>query len=529
LDPSGILTILGLAVAVYAIIPREKRLDIGLRISNTDWLIIGTTLVVVHYIIYFPVLKEIGFAFDLGYWRYGFNEENSIYLIFLGLGAFLIIRAKMARVKRSNISSANELFEELILEKKYGEVALLTEQHIREITKVKRSDSYRNQLANNIRPASYFDTHFEKKKPGYLDMHFSKQLIWISSRIEKDDGKSEVATNIIRRLINNYGFVRHLSISRPYLGITIIEIDTGFTEDFLKNFIYSLLENEGSIYYYELEHTQNLTSNNRYYLSKSNRLLQYLFNDIKVSEKLAIYKPVGDKVCEFIEYDEKLIVRYNEPLGTYYESQRFKCPIDSSIHFFEIMIIESMHQGIRWHMWLYYLPTFVRKILDKLKPSPDVDLSSEWPTPFYYILYHIVSVMLDWLDEYSHVDDKSQLQMENENLCHDNGSIPKSTVLALGNIVFMIISSHSVSEHFKTDILEIVLRHLRDKSHDDDQASLNRVLMKSILRNGFHNKLDREYIEIFQEYYQAVDHVIRFELEEFNTLLESTRLECDPA
>ena len=137
--------------------------------------------------------------------------------------------------------------------------------------------------------------------------------------------------------------------------------------------------------------------------------------------------------------------------------------------------------------------------------------------------------MLDWLDEYSHVDDKSQLQMENENLRHDNGSIPKSTALALGNIVFMIVSSRSVSEHFKTYILEMVLRHLRDKSHDDDQASLNRVLMKSILRNGFHNKLDREYLEIFQEYYQDVDHVIRFELEEFNTLLESTRLECDPA
>lgn len=471
----------------------------------------------------------MGFAFDLGYWRYGFNEKNSIYLIFFCLGAFLIIRAKMARVKRSNIGSANELFEELILEKKYGEVALLTDQHIREITKVKKSDSYRNQLAKKIRPSNCFDIHLEKKKLGYLDEHFSKQLIWISSRIEKDDGKSEAATNIIRRLINNYGFVRHLSISRPYLGITIIEIDTGFTEGFLKNFIYSLLDNEGSIYYYELEHTQNLTSNNRYHLSKSNRLLHYLFNDIKVSEELAIYKPVGDKVCEFIDYDEKLIARYNEPLGTYYESQRFKCPIDSSIHFFEIMIIESMHQGIHWHMWLYYLPAFVRKILDKLKPSPNVDSFSEWPTPFHYILYHIVSIMLDWLDEYSHVVDKSQLQMENENLCHDNGSIPKSTVLALGNIVFMIISSLSVSGQFKTYILEMVLRHLRDKSHDDKQKSLNRILMKSILKNGFHNKLDREYIIIFQEYYQDVDHVIRFELKEFNTFLESTKLECGPA
>jgi hypothetical protein len=210
------------------------------------------------------------------------------------------------------------------------------------------------------------------------------------------------------------------------------------------------------------------------------------------------------------------------------ESQRFKCPIDSSIHFFEIMIIESMHQGVHWHMWLYYFPTFVRKILDKLKPSPDVNLSSEWPTPFHYILYHIVSIMLDWLDEFSHVDDSSQIQMDNENLCHDNGSIPKSTVLALGNIVFMIISSPSVSDHFKTYILEIILRHLRDKSSDGEQASLNRVLMKSILWNGIHNKLDCEYLEIFHKHYQRIDHILRYDLEEFNTLLKSTRLKCAP-
>jgi len=529
LDPSGILTVLGLAVAVYAIIPREKRLDLGLRISTTDWLVIGSTLVVVHYIIYFPVLKEMGLAFDLGCWRYGFNEKNTIYLIFLGLGAFIILRAKAAKVNRTNISSANELFEELILEKKYGELALLTEQHIQEITKVKNSDSFRNQLANKIRPENYFDIHFENKKPGYLDRHFPELLEWISSRIEKEDSRPEVATNIIRRLVHNYGFVRHLSISRPYLGITIIEINTGFTEDFLKNYVCSLLEHEGSVYYYELEHTQNLTSNNRYYLSKTNRLLHYLFKDINVSEKLAIYKPVGDKVCEYIDYDDKLIARYNEPLGTYYESQRFKCPIDSSIHFFEIMIIESMHQGIHWHMWLYYLATFVNKILVKLNPSSDVDLFSEWPTPFHYILYHIVSVMLDWLDEYSCVDDKSQLQMENENLCHNNGSIPKSTALALGNVVFMIVFSSSVSNRFKTYILEIVFRHIRDHSHDDDQGPLNRVLMKSVLGNGFHNKLDCEYLEIFSECYQEVDDVIKCELENFSTLLESTRLECGSA
>lgn len=525
MDPSGILTILGLVAAVFAIIPRERRLDLSIRISNLDWLIIAATLILVHYIIYFPVLKELGLAFELGNWRYGFNEENTIYLIFLGLGIFLIFRARVSKITRSNIDSANDLFEQLLLEEKYGELTTLTDKHINNISKIYKSESHLNRIAKIIRPTESFSLYMGIEKPTYLDNFLPNQRIWISSLIERNDEKKEIAENILRRLVNNVGFVRHLSISRPYLGIKIIETDTYFTEDFVNNFICNLMENEASIYFYELEGTQNLISHNRYGLSKNNKLLYYLFNEVKISENLGIYKPIGDKVCNLLDYDKKLIARYNEPLGIYYESKRFKCPIDSSVHFFDIMILESMHQGIQWHMWLYYFPVFVEKLLNKLDPSSEVDFYSEWPTPFHYILYHIVSAMIGWLEEYSNVGNKAPLQMDDEGLNHDNGSIPKSTALALGNIVFMIISSPSVSNQFKEYMLEIVFRDIRDMARNKDQQQLNRVLMKSILRNGFHNELKVNYITELNIRYQNIDHVIRSELKEFEKLLDSAKLE----
>ena len=110
---------------MFAIIPRERRLDLSIRISNLDWLIIVATLILVHYIIYFSVLKELGLAFELGSWRYGFNEENTIYLIFLGLGIFLIFRAKVSKITRSNIDSANDLFEQLDLANKMDKHPLI--------------------------------------------------------------------------------------------------------------------------------------------------------------------------------------------------------------------------------------------------------------------------------------------------------------------------------------------------------------------------------------------------------------------
>lgn len=519
------LTIFGLIVAVFAIIPREKRLDLRIRVSSVDWFVIFFAFTLVHYIIYFPVLREIGLAFNLGQWKYGFNEENTVYLIFLCLGIYFLFRSRFSKVNRSNIHVANYLFEQLLMEEKYGELVLLTEKHIAGLSNIHKGESVRNKFAAAIRPAHDFEIHLGLKTPTLLDRLLKNQRFWLSELLTANDSKKEFANNILRRLISNFGFIKYLSVSRPYFALTIIKEETFFTEDFVTNLMRSLIENRASIFYYELEHTNELVGSDRYKLSENNKLLYYFFYDVRVSEKLGIYKPVGDMVCEFLDYDVVLIAKYNEPLGTYYERDRFRCPIYSSVHFFDVMLLESMHQGIRWHMWLYYFPAFVEKILKKLKPSPQVDMHAEWPTPFHYNLYNIVKVMIYWLEEVAYVDNKEPLQMDNEGLHHDNGSIPKSTALALGNIVFQIINSNSVSNDFKEYICEVVFRHTGEVVDDPLQKQLNLLLMKSILRNGFYNELNYEYIEKLSACYQNIDHMIRHDNYEFGELLNLVKAE----
>lgn len=525
MDTSGVLTIFGLIVAVFAIIPREKILDLRIRISGVDWLVIFLAFTLVHYIIYYPVLKEIGLAFNLGQWRFGFNEENTVYLIFLCLGVYFLVRSRFSKVNRSNIEVASYLFEQLLMEEKYGELVVLTEKHIAGVANIHKSESVRNKLATLIRPIHDIEIHLGLKTPTLVDRLFSDQRLWFSELLNSNDSKKEFANNILRRLINNIGFIKYLSVSRPYLALSIIKEETFFTEDFVNNLMRSLIENQASIFYYELEHTNELLRSNRYKLSVNNKLLYYFFYDVRVSEKLGIYKPVGDMVCEFLDYDVVLIAKYNEPLGTYYERDRFRCPIYSSVHFFDVMLLESMHQGIRWHMWLYYLPSFVEKILKNLMPSPQVDMHAEWPTPFHYNLYNIVKVMIYWLEEVAYVDNKEPLQIDNEGLHHDNGSIPKSTVLALGNIVFQIINSNSVSNDFKEYICEVVFQHTGEVVNDPLQKQLNQVLLKSIIRNGFYNNLNYEYVEKLSDCYQNIDHVIRHDNEDFSLQLNEAQAE----
>lgn len=529
MDPNGLLTILGIAVAVFAIIPRESRLDISLRISRVDLILVFLSLFLVHYIVYFPVLNELGLALDLGHWKWGFNEKNTTYLILLFLAIYIFLRARVAKVTRSNIRGFNDLFECLLFEGKYGELAFLTEKHLRDIINIQKNYCLRNKVALMLRPSNKFARFMNDGviKDGFLKKRFPNQMKGLAIFFERNDIQKTFASSIIIRIFNNPEYVSYLSISKPYLCIEILNYDIINKEDFLKLFINSLLDKPGGTYYFELEHTQNNLSHNRYVLYKSNKLLFYFFNDVKVSEKLAVYKPVGDKVCEIIDDDSNIEKRYNEPLGNYEENQRFRCPIYSSLHFFNIMIIESMHQGIRWHMWLFYFQTFTKKIIDKLIPDDSVDLQAEWPTPFHYLLYSMVKIILGWIDESQYVANKEFLLMNNDSLNHDNGSIPKSAALAIGNIVFMIISSNKIDDSFKIEIIEIIMRDLRNSQSIEDLNKLNCVLMKSILFNGFYNKVDLHYLYEFKRLYSKIDHVIRFDLDNFNELLENSIAEID--
>jgi len=521
MDPTAILTIIGLAIAIYAIIPRERRLDLSFRISLVDWMVVGLSFILIHYIIYFSVLNELGLAVNLGPWKWGFNEEKAIYFIFLILGFYLFFRIKTAKMKRSNTKQFGELFEQLLQEQKYWELLLLTESHIDNIIKISNSSSWRNKLAKILMPYKYPFYFDENEEKSYLQKRFPIQFLYLANKLKKKNEISNIASNILRRLLNNPEFVKHLSSSRPYLGVQILTYDKIVLLDFLRLYIYALIENKNSIYYYELEHTINNHSNHGFSLSESNKLLYFLFSDVHVSKKLEIYKPVGDKVCEIINYDKELIDRYNEPLGTYDENGLNNCPINSSLNFFNIMISQSLHQGITWHMWLYYFREFTRNILDKLAPNSTVDLDSEWPTPFHCLIYRMVKIMLGWLDEYQNVKDKPSLTNRYEDICKGGETILESVVMALGNIVFMIVSSQEITDHFKIYIIDIVMRYLKNNNGSDGLSSLRTVLMKSILRNGNLNVSDVDYLESFKELYERSDPLIRYDNDEFNSLLEA--------
>ncbi|UXI04241.1 hypothetical protein [Photobacterium sp. TY1-4] len=531
MDSSSILTMLGLVVAIYAIIPRESKLDLNIRISTVDKIVILFSLITVHYIMFYPVLNNMGLKVNFGPWLWGFDQKNTTYLIFLCLSLYLYFKIKHAKISSKNIGKLAELVEQLIIDKKFAEASVLIERSIGGIEKIDERTSFRNWLSKKIRPQDEFSYFLgsEVKSDGYFKKKYSRQFKLMADKIRKNDESKEIASALIIRVFNDKSFIKYLSISKPYFLLSVLKRKTICGEQPLKLFIYSLIEDLGSVYYFEFENNQNLLTRHRYYLSPSNQFLNGIFSDCNICKDLAIYKPVGDKVCDLIDYDRKLVCKYNESLGNYYESHKFQCPVYTGIQFFNVMILESMHQGIQWHMWLYYYQSFTKKILKNMNPDSSVDESTEWPTPFHFHLYTMITNCLDWIYECQDIDGGSAFKFNGVSLTHDNSSILKSSALCLGNMIYSIVSSSKISNDFKVYIIEIVLREIENNKHDVRFSDIHHVMMKSILFNGFHNKRDINYLTSFKVLYDDVDHMIKFELKDFDELLNSSIDACEKA
>ena len=253
-------------------------------------------------------------------------------------------------------------------------------------------------------------------------------------------------------------------------------------------FCQSLLRDKSSLLYFEIQNNQNLRGGNRYDIPQTNQILHALLNDAHRAEELRIYKPFGDFVLsELTRLNTASIDPYNLPIGYYEQTDRWKCPLHASIRIFEIMVLEALHQNVQYHMWLYYFHYMVEEILSNLKPHPNVDLATEWPTPYHYLLYLIVASLTDYIEEIENIPtDQQNVVLMDVDLQFENNNIPKSSILALGICLNYILSSESVEDRFKGYLLAMSLRLCRElrKHQEAHIRQYGEVLALSVARGG---------------------------------------------
>jgi hypothetical protein len=89
--------------------------------------------------------------------------------------------------------------------------------------------------------------------------------------------------------------------------------------------------------------------------------------------------------------------------------------------------------------------------------DPLLESDREFPTRYSFLLYEAFSAMRDWPEAVTEVpaDQKSVILRSTRN-DHENGNIPKSAVLALGESVRFVLESPTIADSQKQTFVNMI-------------------------------------------------------------------------
>lgn len=522
----SLITVAGLFVAVYAIVPRVRRLEISLRFGKFGWMILLVSVMSILYLQFYQTFRTLGLTPGLNLSRWSITASNASFLILLLMSIVLYVYIKIRGLSRNNVTKFREFVFELSREKKYSELFSIIERNLVQIAKIYDGDyilsSLREYCKKNSNDysmlLSFVDDPNSQNTPEKSS--FTQKLAIIRKKVFKllvaslpsYDKEKDVATEIVHEILLNRNTVKAITEIRPYFALQILSKNFYENNEFIDTYLRYLAEDTKSVLYHEIRNNQNLGQHDQYALPKRNRLLNYLFEDCKVAEKYGPYKPIGEYVISYLDdlYSNNSPDPYNEPMGDFHEDGQWESGLLVGIRFFDIMVTSALYQNIKWHMWLYYFPHFVERIVRNLKPNERlVDPYDEWPTRYHYALYEIASCLCKWASSVDHIPlNQENVVLENTSANHENGNIPKSSMLALGQITKQILTSNIVSDRFKQYIMDMVYRRYFDLRKVDATKDYAEALLNSVRCGGF-RMIDApiEYTQTLLDTFESFDRI----------------------
>jgi hypothetical protein len=315
-----------------------------------------------------------------------------------------------------------------------------------------------------------------------------------------DDSKSqEAARDVIRTLLLSQRFVGALAKIRPYLAIEIIEKSRKCYErfDFIDIYLRALIKDSQSVLFAEIRNNQNCTSY-RYYLPPSNHLLFYLFSDPEAAKENHIYKPVGDYVFAYLDELARtpLTDPFNRAMGDFKDVGAWHSSLFVTIRFFDIMVKEALFRGMQWHMWLYYIPDIVQRMARNYRVSdPLTNPLDKWPIRYSFLLYQAFSAMRDWIKAVEDIPaNQPNVVLQSTRTDHENGNIPKSSILALTESARHVLEADHVAERKKAYLMDLVFQIYFDLRPTPELERYAITLLNAISSGGlFRRRGDHKY------------------------------------
>lgn len=526
-----LIAILALLVAVLAIAPRSKILSIKSRIRRRDLFSVFLSLVSIHFLLFYGSLagkcRFTRRACIVPEWPVPenvFSPGQAAYVLIVIAIVFFGWKLFFSKLKRNKIFAYKELIENLVNTGDYPALFSLMDRDLDQLRKIVQKDFFLSRIWTKI-----LDKHYTPDLDGIanrlvginqaaptmikrLRQKCGSALAWLGKYLPDHDDYSSAANDVFRQVMTSKKVVRELTASRPYFAMRLIDTDVYEIDDFADIYIRELLLNKHSVLYFELRSNQNVGSHHDYHIPKSNKILSYLLCDAKVAEKLGVWKPFGELFLERL--DEIAVSQqadpYNRPMGAFGENEKWEDQLFVTIFFFDVMVSKALTQNVQWHMWMYYFPYFVERIIRNYPIDLNqTDTQSEFPTRYAFLLYEIIYTLTSWLRMVDALPPNQENILMTKSVDeNENGNIPKSAVFVLTECVKKILLEEKFPEQFQKSIADIALSayfELCKKQNTESLAGVMRHRFCTSQHEG--NGKIREFSQVFGEHVRRQDRV----------------------
>jgi hypothetical protein len=528
---TGLLAVLAILVASYSVMSDEKRLDVQLRLSRTDFAVFGGAIVAILVIVYSPVLLQFGIS-SIPFMP-GFGPDTTSLLFQALILVYAGVQGSRRRLSRTGLSRWCAVSVDCLHSGRYRQLAYLLDRYNAQLFAVVEQRIWYESIHRFFAPPTQIEILMNVQNPE-SDLGLGKRAMRLFNWHRKfvaglfparSRDRDEVRRSISRLLIEK-PFVAFLAKTKPMLAARATSlplIDRNLSMGYMFE---SLLTDHYGALSVELRDCNNTVFCDPAAIVAHKQLLSFFLQDVSFARKIGVWKPVGDFLTRFTRKQRGKDNYYNQRSKEFSSgNERWGCPIFLSIRFFDVMVTTAICRGVKNHMWLMYLAYCLDIIIENIDRADDADDTDEFPVVFDYLVYECITTCASWLSADLPIDNSElTLYQERGSPDHDERECERRprwwAAKVLGGMLRKIVQSENFSHRKKVYFFEVILQHLSQIEHKN-LSSLTILTLESCVEFQPSGATNRSAIVDLMAIYRDVDHVLKGDNQTFDHRLNA--------
>ncbi|MEO8053454.1 MAG: hypothetical protein ABI833_23895 [Acidobacteriota bacterium] len=214
-----LITVVGLLIAVYAVMPRARRLDLRLRFGIFELTVFIAGFFAIFYLDLYSFFKARHLGLPPPAWLAGLTTTQAMHVVTLIVLSILILRSQFARLTPAKIFRFQDLTDELLWSESYVQLLSVLETHLDRLFIISKGDFWperlRRRYAENWTLEAF---HKAIERPQKSGPKFVGALVRRFDSLLPSNARSQmVAAELMPKILLSGGLVSTLARSRPYL------------------------------------------------------------------------------------------------------------------------------------------------------------------------------------------------------------------------------------------------------------------------------------------------------------------------